>query len=76
MVFMSDIFPHFEKGVKGDNFNIFNGNPYLVLYYCKVLLPRKIMSLIRGFYNTPGQNGGLSKETSWLTWTGCHFGQG
>lgn len=72
MFFMSDesVSPHFETGVKGDIFYVFNSKPYLVTYRWIALLTRNIMTLTRGFYSIPGQNDG-----NWSPLSGCHFGQ-
>lgn len=36
-----NVSPHLEKGVKGDIFNVFKRNPYLVAYHWKALLKKK-----------------------------------
>lgn len=58
-----------KKESKGDNFNLFKLNPYLVKYVWKALLNQKIMTLGQGFCDIPGRNRGLSKLTSCLTKT-------
>lgn len=64
-------YTHFEKGVKGDNFYVFNSNFYLVAYHSKALLKRKIMTL----WKVSTTHGSLSEVTSCLTLKGCHFVQ-
>lgn len=46
MVFIRDgnVPPHFEMGLKGGNFNVYNTNCYLATYHWKGLLTRKIMT--------------------------------
>lgn len=69
------MFLHFEKEVEGANVNVVNSNPYLVAYNWITQFSRKILILRRGFYKIPNKNDSLSKVTSCLTLTGCHFGQ-
>lgn len=63
MIFTSgeNVSPHFEQGVKGDKFNVFNDNPYFVTFHLKALQTiTRMMTLRRGFYDIPFQNVGLS----------------
>lgn len=64
MVFISDgnVSHHFEKGLKGDDFNFSKD----MAYHWKALITIKRMTHRRGFYNIPGQNGGMSKVASCL----------
>lgn len=50
-----------RKGLKGDNFHVYNSNSYLVTYNWKGLLTIQIMTFTEGVYVIPGQNNGLSK---------------
>lgn len=47
----------------GNSFNICNTNPCLLANNFKDQLTIKLMSLSQVFYETPGENGGMSKCT-------------
>lgn len=52
---------HFLKGEGGGvNFNFTNSSPYFVTYYWKGLLIRKIVTLLKLFYDISGWKGGMS----------------
>lgn len=51
---------------------MFNSNLHFVTHHWKGLISRKIMTLIKGFQDIHGRNGGLSYLAKWLTLTGCH----
>lgn len=62
IVFKKDnnfVSPLFEKG-GWVNFNFTNSSPYLVTYYWKSLLIRKIVTLLKLFYDISGRKGGMS----------------
>lgn len=56
MAFMSDecVSPHFEKGIKREDLNVFNSNPFSRISLESSI---KILTLRRGFYDIPGHNG-------------------
>lgn len=51
----------FEKVLKEGNINLYNKNPCLVTFNLKSLLTRKLMIFLKGFYDIPIKNGGMSK---------------
>lgn len=50
--------------IKRGKLYCFNGNSYLETNHWKGILTRKIMMLAKGFFDIPGQNGGLPNFTS------------
>lgn len=70
---MNIILPLMERGVTLILYT--NTLKYLVKYYCKDLLSRKVMTLRTGFYDILGKNGGLFKLSSCPPLPGCHLGQ-
>lgn len=52
MLWHKNVFPHFEKGVKGGNLNGYNRNSYPVKYYWKGLLTRKVTTFSKGDCDT------------------------
>lgn len=66
----------FYKGIMKGIFNFLKINTYLVTYLWKGKLTRKLITLSKGFFDIPGENGGLLKLTITLSYlmTACHFG--
>lgn len=68
----NQIFILFYKGIMKDIFNFLK----IDIYPWKGKLTRKLITLSKGFFDIPGENGGLLKLTITLLYlmTACHFG--
>lgn len=62
------IFLLFYKGIMKDIFNFLKIDTYLVTYLWKGKLTRKLITLLKYFFNIPGENGGLLKLTITLSY--------
>lgn len=75
IVFKKDnsfVSPLFDRG-GWVNFNFTNSSPYLVTYYWKSLLFRKIVTLLKLFYDISGWKGGMSIVGIALMLPGYYF---
>lgn len=54
--------PMLKGGKGGDSFNVCNSNSYIVTLHWQCLLTIKIMTIRKGVYGIPDQNGALVKD--------------